>query len=147
MRIHPDGAALALGQGGAGQGRTLHSRLVVDAMGHRSPLALQARRGQRPDGVCVQVGSCARGAWARQWRGRGDFFVTEDDAQYCGPRRCARAQLFWQSFPSSGGEEERSTYLFTYLRPSEQMPGARASREPPRAAESRREPPGAAGRG
>eukprot|EP00315_Gephyrocapsa_oceanica_P039079 CAMPEP_0185426612 /NCGR_PEP_ID=MMETSP1365-20130426/14813_1 /TAXON_ID=38817 /ORGANISM="Gephyrocapsa oceanica, Strain RCC1303" /LENGTH=590 /DNA_ID=CAMNT_0028030669 /DNA_START=26 /DNA_END=1796 /DNA_ORIENTATION=+ len=123
VRIHPDGAALALGQGGAGQGRTLHSRLVVDAMGHRSPLALQARRGQRPDGVCVQVGSCARGAWARQWRGRGDFFVTEDDARYCGPRRCARAQLFWQSFPSSGGEEERSTYLFTYLRPSEQMPG------------------------
>jgi len=66
-----------------------------------------------------------------------------------GPMRCkfARAQLFWQSFPSSGGEEERSTYLFTYLRPSEQMPGARASREPPRAAESRREPPRAAERG
>ena len=102
---------------------TLHSRLVIDCMGHRSPIALQQRAGQRPDGVCVQVGSCIDAEWAAQWQRRGDFFVTDGDAVCAGPNRRARVQYFWQAFPSSGAASERSTYLFTYLKPGDEMPG------------------------
>ena len=79
VAVHADGAALELGT------QSVHARLVVDCMGHRSPIALQVaipkpkpipklkpipkpkpipnpnpialqqRAGQRPDGVCVQV--------------------------------------------------------------------------------------------
>ena len=108
---------------GATNDETLHARLVLDCMGHRSPIALQQRAGQTPDGVCVQVGSCARGAWPESARqGAGDFFVTADDAVARGPNRRARVQYFWQAFPSSGGADERSSYLFTYLRPGPEMP-------------------------
>ena len=96
VRIYADGAELALAGPDEGSAtRILHSRLVVDCMGHRSPIALQQRDGQRPDGVCVQVGSCVRGAWATQRRA-GDFFVTHTDAQRAGPQRNARVQYFWQ---------------------------------------------------
>jgi len=37
------------------------ARLVVDCMGFGSPIVRQARHGQKPDGVCLVVGSCARG--------------------------------------------------------------------------------------
>ena len=129
IRIHPDGAALELA---AGQQTTvLHSRLVLDCMGHRSPIALQQRNGQRPDGVCVQVGACCAvgGRQDARWSTGsppdvpGDFFVTADDAVRAGPRGRARMQYFWQAFPSCRSPSERSTYLFTYLRPGEEMPG------------------------
>jgi lycopene cyclase CruP len=125
VAIHTNGAALRFKtSSGADDDAVLHSRLVVDCMGHRSPIALQQRAGQRPSGVCVQVGSCARGEWARQWRSSGDFFVTADDAKRIGPDSRARAQLFWQAFPASGGGGgERSTYMFTYLKPGVEMPG------------------------
>lgn len=127
VAIHPDGASLVLAStsavsGGAAVPSTLHTRLVIDCMGHRSPIALQQRGGQKPDGVCVQVGSCARGDWASQWRSSGDFFVTASDAIRAGPNGNARCQYFLQAFPSSGGSDERSSYLFTYLRPGEEMP-------------------------
>ncbi len=36
-------------------------RLLIDCMGNFSPIVRQARWGQRPDGVCLVVGSCCRG--------------------------------------------------------------------------------------
>jgi flavin-dependent dehydrogenase len=53
--VHDDGTRLLLqtDDGGYAEAR---ARLVVDCMGHRSPIALQQRNGQKPDGVCVQVG-------------------------------------------------------------------------------------------
>ena len=52
VAVYDDGTSLDIGSRGR-----VHARLVVDCMGHRSPIALQQRAGQRPDGVCVQVGS------------------------------------------------------------------------------------------
>jgi hypothetical protein len=34
---------------------------MVDCMGHNSPVVQQLRWGQKPDGVCLTVGSCSRG--------------------------------------------------------------------------------------
>ena len=124
VRVHPDGASLALTAADAAT--TLHCRLVIDCMGHSSPIATQQRlaAGQTPDGVCVQVGSCAsRPGWCERWGQSGDFFITIDDAVAAGPRGRARVQHFWQAFPTSSADaDERSTYMFTYLRPGTEMP-------------------------
>ena len=69
------------------------------------------------------MGSCASAPWPTAASQRGDFFVTADDAQPAGPTGAARVQYFWQAFPTSSAESaERSTYMFTYLRPSAEMP-------------------------
>ena len=39
----------------------MSGRLLIDCMGNFSPIVRQARWGQRPDGVCLVVGSCCRG--------------------------------------------------------------------------------------
>ncbi|NJK60760.1 MAG: FAD-binding oxidoreductase, partial [Oscillatoriales cyanobacterium SM2_1_8] len=80
---------------------TTTARLLVDAMGHFSPIARQARQGDRPDSVCLVMGGCAQGLPAEPW---GDVLATiapiEDGLQY-----------FWEAFPAQDG---RTTYLFTY---------------------------------
>ena len=115
--VHEDGAKLVLNE------KEINVRLVVDCMGHRSPIALQQRGGQKPDGVCVQVGCCATADGFAQWGQTGDFFCTAGDASAGGPSGRARVQHFWQAFPTSSDEEnERSTYMFTYLKPSPEMP-------------------------
>ena len=121
VRVHDDGARLALTDGDGS--RQLDCRLVLDCMGHRSPIALQQRvgSGQTPDGVCVQVGSCASTPAFGQWGRTGDFFCTDDDTTSGGPTGRARIQHFWQAFPTVVADE-RSTYMFTYLRPDEAMP-------------------------
>ncbi|KAL3906112.1 MAG: hypothetical protein SGPRY_010671 [Prymnesium sp.] len=125
VTIHTDGARLCLGEGAEG-GMGVHCQLVVDCMGHASPIARQQRfaRGQRPDGVCIQVGSCSSYAgWGERWGSSADFFTTESDATPGGPNGKARVQYFWQAFPTSGeDEDERSTYMFTYLKPDREMP-------------------------
>jgi lycopene cyclase CruP len=81
---------------------TLRSRLLIDAMGHRSPIVQQARQGQQPESVCLVVGTCAQGFPPNP---TGDlirsFTPIENDCQY-----------FWEAFPAKDG---RTTYLFTYL--------------------------------
>ena len=126
VRVHPDGACLTVG-GDGDTAMDVHTRLCIDCMGHRSPIALQQRAalGQVPDGVCVQVGSCASSAgWLDRWGESGDFFCTASDTVAGGPNKKARVQHFWQAFPTSGSDQdERSTYMFTYLRPGPEMPG------------------------
>ena len=50
VEVHPDGAALKVSGGGGGDGgsngsgaRTLTARLVLDCMGHQSPIVRQIR--------------------------------------------------------------------------------------------------------
>ena len=94
---------------------TIETRLVVDAMGFRSPITLQARSGEKPDGVCVVVGTCAEG-FDEAKNDSADLIYTctdiEDERQY-----------FWEAFPaeldknSVDGKKSnvRTTYMFSYL--------------------------------
>jgi lycopene cyclase CruP len=94
--IHPDGVSIKAGD------RTLKTRLLVDAMGHFSPIAKQARRGEKPTGVCLVVGSCAKGFPKND---TGDLIVSFTPI-------LNQCQYFWEAFPARDG---RTTYLFTYI--------------------------------
>jgi lycopene cyclase CruP len=96
VTVHPNGVTVQAGE----QGFT--ARLVIDAMGHFSPIVQQARQGRKPDAVCLVVGSCASGFPANP---TGDLIATFTPIQ----NQC---QYFWEAFPARDG---RTTYLFTYL--------------------------------
>ncbi|NET11218.1 MAG: FAD-binding oxidoreductase, partial [Symploca sp. SIO2B6] len=102
--VHPNGVELVtqrtLQQDDRQQ--TLFARLVVDAMGHFSPIANQARNGQNPDAVCLVVGTCAQGFLQNK---TGDLFASFTPLQ-------KQRQYFWEAFPARDG---RTTYLFTYM--------------------------------
>lgn len=96
VTIHPNGVEVTAGE------LRLTSKLFIDAMGHFSPLAAQARSGSKPEGVCLVVGSCASGFAPNA---TGDLFASIAPIQ----NQC---QYFWEAFPARDG---RTTYLFTYL--------------------------------
>jgi lycopene cyclase CruP len=96
VTLHPNGIAVAAGSG------QLTSKLFIDAMGHFSPLAAQARAGAKPEGICLVVGSCATGFESNE---TGDIFASITPIQH-------QCQYFWEAFPARDG---RTTYLFTYL--------------------------------
>ncbi len=93
--VHPDGVIIDA----AG---SLKTRLLIDAMGNFSPIIQQARNGEKPEGVCLVVGSCAQGFPNNE---TGDLIVSFTPIQ----NQC---QYFWEAFPARDG---RTTYLFTYL--------------------------------
>ncbi len=110
----------------------LSTRLLLDMMGHFSPIARQARQGQTPDGVCLVVGTCATGfERAGQDDGLEDSLGNglEDilgqapqdrpsarsntaDLMYSFTPLRNQCQYFWEAFPARDG---RTTYLFTYV--------------------------------
>lgn len=92
--VHPDGVAIQTST-------TLTARLMLDVMGHFSPVVAQARQGQQPAGVCLVVGTCAQGLPPVE---TGDLLVSFTPIQ----NRC---QSFWEAFPARDG---RTTYRFTY---------------------------------
>jgi lycopene cyclase CruP len=94
--VHPNGVLVRTGE------QEFHTRLLLDAMGHFSPIVQQARNGQKLDAVCLVVGSCATGFPANP---TGDLIVSFTPVQ----NQC---QYFWEAFPARDG---RTTYLFTYL--------------------------------
>ncbi|PSF37256.1 FAD-dependent oxidoreductase [Aphanothece hegewaldii CCALA 016] len=98
VTVHPDGVTLQAGD------KILKTRLLIDAMGHFSPIAKQARNGVKPDGVCLVVGSCAKGYPNNE---TGDLIATFTPILH-------QCQYFWEAFPARDG---RTTYLFTYLDP------------------------------
>lgn len=93
--VHPDGVIVDA----AG---SLKTRLLIDAMGNFSPIIQQARNGEKPEGVCLVVGSCAQGFPNNE---TGDLIVSFTPIK----NQC---QYFWEAFPARDG---RTTYLFTYL--------------------------------
>lgn len=85
------------------------TRLVVDCMGFGSPIVRQVRHGQKPDGVCLVVGSCARG-FDEESNQSADLIFTTTDI-----RPDFQGQYFWEAFPAGSGPVDRTTYMFTYM--------------------------------
>ncbi len=94
--IHPDGVLVRAGV------TELKTSLLIDAMGHFSPIVKQARKGRKPDGICIVVGSCAEGY---QQNETGDLI-------YSFTPITNQCQYFWEAFPARDG---RTTYMFSYL--------------------------------
>jgi flavin-dependent dehydrogenase len=98
---------------------TIEARLVVDAMGFGSPITLQARNGEKPDGVCVVVGTCAEG-FDEAKNVSADLIYTCTDIS-------EERQYFWEAFPAELDKKKkknshknntsnvRTTYMFSYL--------------------------------
>ncbi|EDX83908.1 FAD dependent oxidoreductase domain protein [Synechococcus sp. PCC 7335] len=95
-KVHPNGVAIQTDSG------HVSARLLIDAMGHFSPIVQQARAGKKPDAVCLVVGTCATGYEQNE---SGDLIVSFTPIQ----KQC---QYFWEAFPARDG---RTTYMFTYL--------------------------------
>ncbi|EAZ89423.1 hypothetical protein CY0110_12337 [Crocosphaera chwakensis CCY0110] len=79
----------------------LKSRLLIDGMGHFSPIVQQVRKGDKPDGICLVVGSCAEGYTNND---TGDLIASL--------HRFKSVSILLGSFPARDG---RTTYLFTYV--------------------------------
>jgi len=94
--ICPDGVVIDIGTA------KLTSRLLIDGMGHFSPIVQQIRGTQKPDGVCLVVGSCAKNYPQNE---TGDLIATVTPI-------LNQCQYFWEAFPARDG---RTIYLFTYL--------------------------------
>jgi lycopene cyclase CruP len=105
--VHPNGIEVRTGSG------TLTTKLLLDAMGHFSPIVRQARQAKQPDAVCLVVGSCAQGFPDCP---TGDLFASFTPIQ----NQC---QYFWEAFPAQDG---RTTYLFTYLDANPSRPSLEA---------------------
>jgi lycopene cyclase CruP len=97
--VHPDGIEVAVGEQAI---TTIKARLLIDAMGHFSPIIQQVRNGAKPDAVCVVVGSC----------GSGFPENNTGDLIYSFTPIINHCQYFWEAFPAKDG---RTTYMFSYL--------------------------------
>jgi lycopene cyclase CruP len=103
VMVHPNGVRVATPPDLTAAAPTqFTARLLLDAMGHGSPIVQQARQGQRPVGVCLVVGTCAQGFPESR---SGDLIYSFTPIQ----NQC---QYFWEAFPAQDG---RTTYLFTYV--------------------------------
>ena len=94
--VYADGVQISAGD------HNLSTRLLIDAMGHFSPIVRQARKGIQPDGICLVVGTCAQGYPKKD---TGDLIVTTTPI-------LNQCQYFWEAFPAQSG---RTTYMFTYV--------------------------------
>ncbi len=95
-KVHSNGVEVMAGN------QSFKTRLLIDAMGHFSPIVRQVRQGKKPDGICLVVGSCAQGFKNNE---TGDLIASFTPIlNHC--------QYFWEAFPAKEG---RTTYLFTYV--------------------------------
>ena len=105
------GGDAAFSDGGdKGGEEVITGKIVLDAMGNFSPIMRQARGYKKPDGVCMVVGTCARGDWIDNSFG---------DLIYSFTPIMGEKQYFWEAFPSTdkhgSRETSRTTYMFTYI--------------------------------
>ena len=90
---------------------SLTCRLVVDCMGHYSPIVKQLRHGQSVEGMVIVVGGCMEEDDAHKTNTRNpndyaDLLVTIDDSEH-------DMQYFWEAFPAEGGKS-KTVYMFAY---------------------------------
>lgn len=110
---HPDGVSVEVITKENAVSTRITGRLLLDVMGHFSPIAKQARsltqKNIKPDGICMVVGSCAKGMPEKSY---GDLIYSFTPIQ----NQC---QYFWEAFPARDG---RTTYMFTYVDADPQRP-------------------------
>ncbi|XP_024033030.1 uncharacterized protein LOC21387584 isoform X1 [Morus notabilis] len=111
IRIYEDAVVTLLADG-----KILSSRLIIDAMGNFSPIVKQIRSGRKPDGVCLVVGSCARGFSDNS---TSDVIYSSSSVRKIGK---SKVQCFWEAFPAGSGPTDRTTYMFTYVDPQPGSP-------------------------
>ncbi|XP_027332344.1 uncharacterized protein LOC113847436 isoform X2 [Abrus precatorius] len=111
INIYEDAAVLKL----SGD-KILSSHLIIDAMGNFSPVVKQIRCGRKPDGVCLVVGTCARGF---KNNSTSDVIFSSSSVKKVGD---SKAQFFWEAFPAGSGPLDRTTYMFTYVEPQPGSP-------------------------
>jgi flavin-dependent dehydrogenase len=117
------GAALDIGE----DAEPITASLVIDAMGNASPITRQQRFGEKPDGICAVVGSCASGYDAAT-NTVGDIIYTNTPIQDKGEN--GKLQYFWEAFPvgigrngqKPGTSNVKTTYMFTYMDASKERP-------------------------
>jgi len=124
VEVHSDGVLLrtaptqqqqqASSTGGDG---VLTCQLLLDCMGHSSPIARQVRGGAPPDAVCCVVGTCASGYTSNEG---GDVIYTTSDIARCAAG--SDVQYFWEAFPAGVGPTHRTTYMFSYMEPHPARP-------------------------
>lgn len=97
----------------------LRCRILIDCMGHYSPIVKQIRNGQQPDGVVVVVGGCFTANPTSNGHGDGGVaspkrqFPYTGDLLYSFTDSFNDSQLFWEAFPAEGGAA-RTAYMFLY---------------------------------
>ncbi len=94
-----------------GQRLSFRARVLVDAMGIVSPVAMQLNGGRPQTHVCPTVGTIATGLEGVDPE-VGEILASVEPAERTG-NGCGR-QLIWEGFPSMG--ESFVTYLFFYDR-------------------------------
>lgn len=112
INVHPNAAQIAFQRPGQSQQEDITSRLVIDCMGNASPISRQIRGTKAPDGICIVVGSCAKGFDVNN-NTYSDVIYTDNPIMQRG--QGSYMQYFWEAFPTGGAKDERTTYLFTYL--------------------------------
>lgn len=132
--VHPNGVSLRF-LDADGSYMALAGKLFIDSMGNQSPIVRQIRHGKKPDGVCLVVGSCARGF---DNNSHGDIIRTiapslsrslnstsgnESEAtELMGRESMKNLQMFWEAFPAGSGPRDRTTYMFSYMDASVSRP-------------------------
>ncbi|CAN0183211.1 unnamed protein product [Pylaiella littoralis] len=125
VSVRPDGVALSTSpsspppgvkapaaKDGAAKEQQVTSRLVLDCMGNASPMVRQIRWGKKPEGVCLVVGSCARG-YDADTNKSGDIIYANTPILDKGDG--VGVQYFWEAFPAGSGPSDRTTYMFAYM--------------------------------
>ncbi|KAF4394494.1 hypothetical protein G4B88_018644 [Cannabis sativa] len=85
-------------------GNILSSKLIIDATGNFSPIVKQIRRGRKPDGVCLVVGSCARGFGSNS---TSDVIYSSSTIRKVGN---SVVQCFWEGVSLDNLEIQRVIY-------------------------------------
>ena len=121
IEVYTDAAVLHVGKDESRSDGDVRARLVLDAMGNQSPIAKQARGPREPDGICVVVGTCARG-FDQGNNTYSDLIYTDTPIASAADDR-SKTQYFWEAFPAGSGVSDRTTYLFTYMDCKPERPG------------------------
>mmetsp|Transcript_11928 Transcript_11928/g.30265 ORF Transcript_11928/g.30265 Transcript_11928/m.30265 type:complete len:790 (+) Transcript_11928:76-2445(+) len=117
------GSAIDLGE----EAEPITAKLVLDCMGNASPVSRQQRYGQKADGICCVVGSCAAG-YDKESNLFGDIIYTNQPI--ITKEGNGSNQYFWEAFPvgigrkgnEPGTSDVKTTYMFTYMDADENRP-------------------------